>query len=131
MLGVKVFSTCAILLILAVVYVALKELSNAYALIFGVLVSAILLCYVLLNAQDLMLSLEKMTENIGIKNSYFNVLLKILGICTLVQFTSSSLKDAGESCLAFNAELLGKFLIVYVSFPIFLEIINLMVKLTS
>lgn len=131
MVNINIFSFCAVLLILGAVCITLKEFSKAYALVFSVLAGVFLLNHILLSAHDLILNFEKISENTGIKNCYLNILLKILGICTLVQFTSNSLKDAGESCLAFNAELLGKFLIVYVSFPVFLEIINLMVKLTN
>ena len=87
--------------------------------------------YILLNFYPLVLIFRKTIENMSIKNKYLTLIFKILGICTLTQFISSSLKDAGESSLAFEAELIGKVTIIYTSLPIFLEIINLIVKLTN
>ena len=125
------FSTFALLLIFSIVLVALKTHLPSYALTLSLIISTVLLLYILLNLHPLVLNLRKIIENMNIKNKYLTLIFKILGICTLTQFTSSSLKDAGESSLAFEAELIGKVTIIYTSLPIFLDIINLIVKLTN
>ena len=129
--NLNIFSTFAVLLIFSIVFVALKTHLPSYALALSLIVGAILLLYILLNFYPLVLIFRKTIENMSIKNKYLTLIFKILGICTLTQFISSSLKDAGESSLAFEAELIGKVTIIYTSLPIFLEIINLIVKLTN
>ena len=127
----SIFSASLLLIIIAILCVTLKTYSKTYALVLSLITSVTLLIYIVVNIQPFMLNIEKIIENIGLKNNYLALMFKILGICTLVQFISNSLRDSGETSLAFQAELIGKILIVYTSLPIFLEVINLILKLTS
>ena len=126
----SIFSASLLLIIIAVLCVTLKTYSKTYALVLSLITSVTLLIYIVVNIQPFMLNLEKIVENIGLKNNYLTLVFKILGICTLVQFISNSLRDSGETSLAFQAELIGKILIIYTSLPIFLEFINLILDLT-
>lgn len=126
----SIFSASLLLIIIAVLCVTLKTYSKTYALVLSLITSVTLLIHIVVNIQPFMLNIERIIENIGLKNNYLALMFKILGICTLVQFISNSLRDAGETSLAFQAELIGKILIVYTSLPIFLEVINLILDLT-
>ena len=126
----SIFFAPLLLIIIAILCVTLKAYSKSYALLLSLITSVTLLIYIVVNIQPFMLNIERIVENIGLKNNYLTLVFKILVICILVQFISTSLKDSGETSLAFQVELVGKILIIYTSLPIFLEFINLILDLT-
>jgi stage III sporulation protein AD len=126
----SIFSASLLLITIAVLCVTLKTYSKTYALVLSLITSVTLLIYIVVNIQPFMLNIERIIENIGLKNNYLTLVFKILGICILVQFISTSLRDSGETSLAFQVELVGKILIIYTSLPILLEFINLILDLT-
>lgn len=56
---------------------------------------------------------------------YFPIILKVLAIAYITEFTSQLCKDAGESSIASKVELGGKIIIFCVAIPVFTSILNL------
>ena len=65
----------------------------------------------------------------NISKIYFPVIIKILGIAYIADFTAQICKDAGEGAIASKVEFAGKVIIMYLALPVFLSIIDLINKL--
>lgn len=65
----------------------------------------------------------------NISKIYFPVIIKILGIAYISDFTAQICKDAGEGAIASKVEFAGKVIIMYLALPVFLSIIDLINKL--
>lgn len=63
---------------------------------------------------------------LGIDMQYVQVALKVIGIAYLVQFASNICRDAGESALAGKVEMVGRILILSVSVPVILGILEIL-----
>ena len=63
----------------------------------------------------------------GLENgkNYFPIIIKVLAIAYITEFTSQLCKDAGESAIASKVELGGKIIIFCVAIPVFTSILNL------
>ncbi len=62
-------------------------------------------------------------------NSYFSIIIKVLAIAYITEFTAQLCKDAGESSIASKVELAGKVIIFCVAIPVFVSILNLVEQL--
>lgn len=56
---------------------------------------------------------------------FFPIIVKVLVVAYLADFTSQLCKDAGESAIGSKVELAGKIVIFYLSMPILLAILEL------
>ena len=61
----------------------------------------------------------------------FTVVLKIIGIAYLCEFTSQSLKDMNENALAAKVELSGRVVIVLLTIPMFNTFMQLILNLSA
>lgn len=55
---------------------------------------------------------------------YYGVLMKIIGITYLCEFTSGICKDAGYSSIAAQVEMAGRVLVLLASIPVILSVIS-------
>ena len=62
-------------------------------------------------------------------NSYFSIIIKVLAIAYITEFTAQLCKDAGENSIASKVELAGKVIIFCVAIPVFISILNLVEQL--
>ena len=69
--------------------------------------------------------LKSVYDGITYGKDYFPVLIKVLVIAYLTDFTSQLCIDAGETSIGSKVELAGKIIIFYVSLPILVSILQL------
>lgn len=65
-----------------------------------------------------------LTEHIALKESYLRILLKIMGIAYIADFSSNLCRDAGYSAIAGQIEIFGKISVLTVSVPVVLALLN-------
>lgn len=65
--------------------------------------------------------------DIGIEN--IGIILKIIGISYICEFSSQICIDAGENAIASKIELAGKMLIMFISIPIITRLLSLITSL--
>lgn len=69
-------------------------------------------------------AIHQIQDYIKINNTYITILLKIVGITYVAEFSSGICKDAGYSAIANQIQLVGKLSIIAISMPIVLALIN-------
>lgn len=74
-------------------------------------------------------SLERLEKLISIDMEYIALLLKMIGVTYLSEFSSSICRDAGYSAVAGQIELVGKLSILTIGMPIVLALFELMVAM--
>ncbi len=68
---------------------------------------------------------ENLAEQAGMQNQYLKLILKMIGVAYLCQFTAELCRDAGEVSVAGKIELGGKLLILSLSMPIVTQFLGL------
>ena len=124
----EVFNTlnaCFFLVVIAIMCVFFKKELSEYRLIFNFLAGLIFLRLILIKLNSVFSEFRKITQTVTFHDKHFLLIAKIIIISCIVQFIISSLNDAGETALAFEAEIVGKILIIYEIFPIFTDFITL------
>ena len=68
-------------------------------------------------------------ERLDYAKSYFPIIIKVLSIAYITEFTAQLCKDSGETSIASKVELAGKIVIFCVAIPVFISILNLVEQL--
>ena len=72
---------------------------------------------------------SELTKRSGINSEYLSILLKITGIAMLTEFAVSICNDSGESAIANKIDLGGKIIIISISIPIIVALIELIISI--
>ena len=79
--------------------------------------------FALSKLSGIMRNIRQMQSYVGIEDSYYRILIKIIGITYLSEFASDICKDTGHASVAVFIELAGKLSIMAVSMPIILALL--------
>lgn len=74
-------------------------------------------------------SFVRLEKLMSIDMEYITLLLKMMGVTYLSEFSSSLCRDAGYSAVAGQIELVGKLTILTIGMPIILTLLELMVAM--
>ena len=74
--------------------------------------------------EGILYGLKKLLSYVALPEGYLAVLLKILGITYLAEFSSNLCKDAGHGAIGSQIELVGKLTILCVSMPVLLALLE-------
>ena len=69
-------------------------------------------------------SIRQMQSYVGMEESYYQILIKIIGITYLSEFASDICKDTGHASVGTFIELAGKLSIMAISMPIILALLD-------
>lgn len=98
--------------------VQLKGVRQEYSVYLGLATSVILFFYGIGKLSIVVDTLHYIQNYIQISDVYIKVLLKIIGITYIAEFSSAICKDAGYQAVAGQIEVFGKLVILAVSMPV-------------
>ena len=93
--------------------------------------AVMILSSVLGNAASIISTVQSIIAASQISTGYIAVLLKVIGICLLTEFTANICRDAGSSALASNVTLAGKLMVTFTALPLYADILNMVSSLLS
>lgn len=114
------------LLGVAGVMVALQFRSNKpeYGLYIGFAICLLIFSFVVSGLSSVLEYMNEMGRYIGSDNTYFRILLKVIGITYICEFCSGICRDAGYSSIAGQIEIFGKLSVLAAGMPVVLAIIE-------
>ncbi len=68
--------------------------------------------------------LKEIANDINLDISFAGIILKIIAVAYICEFSASVCRDSGETAIASKVELAGKILILYLSTPIILAFLK-------
>jgi len=74
-------------------------------------------------------SFERLEKLVSVDMEYIALLLKMIGVTYLSEFSSAICRDAGYSAVAGQIELVGKLTILTIGMPIILALFEIMVEM--
>ncbi len=97
-----------------------------YIVITTVLVIFIMVIYKLAAVFEF---LGEIYDQISYGKSFFPIILKVLAVAYIADFTAQICKDSGESAIAGKVELAGKVMIFYLAVPVMVAVMDLINKM--
>lgn len=109
--------------------VQLKPLRPEFS-VYLILTAGLVIVFLGISRLELILeTVREIGTYIQVKNIYFGMLLKMLGISYIAEFASVICKDAGYGALGSQIEMFGKLLILAVSAPVLLALLETLQRL--
>ncbi|MDR1703790.1 MAG: stage III sporulation protein AD [Clostridiales bacterium] len=125
-----IIKACAAGIIAVFLALTLKKETPAIALAITMAVGVFILLMILPRLEAVMGTLETVAAGVsGGGSEYIGVAVKVIGIAWVAEFGSNVCADAGEAGVASKIELAGKVLIMAVSAPIVLTLLERVIAL--
>lgn len=116
-------------IIATILAVLLKQEKPEIALQISIVTGLIIFIFVISKLSYVIEVLSDLAQRINIDFVYFSTILKIIGIAYIAEFGAQISRDAGEETIASKIELAGKILIMVLSVPILLAVLDLIIKI--
>ncbi len=125
----SIVSLCALALTSAILALAIRRHNGEISVLLIAACCVGLLISVMSSASALIEAVSRISAVSQINGGYVAILLKVIGICLLTEFTANTCRDAGSSALASNVTLAGKLMAAVSALPLYTEILNLVLSL--
>lgn len=125
----EIFQIIGIGIIATILIVILKQTRPEFAILVSVITGIIIFMYILPHLAYVIDTISSLSTRVNVDFSYFNTLLKIIGMAYIVEFASQISRDAGQDSIAMKIELGGKVLIMVLAIPILLALLDLIIKI--
>lgn len=125
----EIFQLVGIAFITAVAALILKGTKPELAFAVTVAGSIILLLYTFELFRDSITIFGKIAEHTGIQSSMVKIILKMVGIGYLVEFSAGILNDFGQNSVADKLVFCGKVVVLILAIPILESVLALVGKL--
>ena len=95
-----------------------------YALLIGFALSVLVFSYVLGLTGQLLEEFAGLQQYLGDAKGYLGILMKVVGITYLCEFSAGICEDAGFAAVSDQIEILGKLSVLFAGLPILLTVIR-------
>ena len=108
----------------ALLAVELKGLKGEYGIYLVAAVGLVIFFYGVTKLKTVIETIRQVQSYIRLNRVYLEVLLKMIGITYIAEFSSGICKDAGYGSLGSQIEIFGKLSVLAVSMPILLALVD-------
>ena len=119
-----IITICGAAIVTAVLAVMLRSQSPHSAMLLSVAAGAIIILSLLKNLPGTLSGIQSVLSDGGIDTADIAILLKVMGICFVTEFTCDCVTEAGLLSLSTNISFAGKILVLLTSLPLFQNIIS-------
>ncbi len=116
-------------LISLVSIIIIKQYRPEFGIYISIIAGIIIITLCLDKLSGIINILTTLSNKSGLNSEYLGILLKITGIAILTEFAISICNDAGETAIATKIDLGGKIIIISISIPIIVALLELIVKI--
>ena len=112
-----------------IIIIILKQYKPEFAVYVSIVAGIFILLLSLSQISGVINLLKDLASKANINSQFLGIILKITGIAILTEFAVSICNDAGESAIATKVDLGGKIIIISISIPIIVALLELIVKI--
>ncbi|MDE6926539.1 MAG: stage III sporulation protein AD [Acetatifactor sp.] len=95
-----------------------------YGVYIGLGIGILIFAFCLRQVEAVLLQFERIRNYLGGAESYLSILLRVIGITYICEFSAGICKDAGYQSVAGQIEILGKLAVMFAGLPILFTIIE-------
>lgn len=110
-----------------IILIIVKQYRPEFSIYISLIAGAIILVMVIDKISAIINLLTSISNKGGMNSEFLNILLKITGIAILTEYAVSICKDAGETAIASKIDFGGKIVIISISIPIIVSLLELIV----
>ncbi len=121
LVGIAIISTTLCLVI--------KKDRPEIAMFITILTGITILLSVIFKLNFIVESIQDLAVRANIPSMYITLIIKLIGIAYLMEFAIQICKDCGEGNIASKLEFGGKIIVMTMSFPILLSIVEMIINI--
>ena len=122
-----IFKIIGLALIITVAVIVVKQTKPELAMLVGVAGSVLLFFYIIDLLEQVFGIFSYVLESTNLDSELFIILLKIVGVGYLTEFSANICADSGNSAIAGKILLAGKLVIFVLAIPIIKSLIDIIV----
>lgn len=104
--------------------VQFKSHKPEYAVYIGLGLGVLIFAYAIRQVEAVIGQLDRIKGYLGGAESYLSILLRVIGITYICEFSAGICKDAGYQSVAGQLEILGKLAIMFAGLPVLFAVIE-------
>ena len=104
--------------------VQFKSMKTEYSVYIGMGLAILVFGYVLRQVEAVMSQISFVKNYLGDAQGYLSILLKVIGITYICEFSAGICKDAGFHSVADQIEILGRLSVLFAGLPILFAVIE-------
>lgn len=108
----------------ALLAVLLGQIKGEYSIYIILAAGIFLFIFILSRMNTVILAVNQIRSYIHFENAYIDILIKIVGISYLTQFSADLCRDCGYHSLANQLQIFGKISVLAVSMPVVLSLLE-------
>ncbi|KUJ91274.1 MAG: stage III sporulation protein AD [Thermoanaerobacter thermocopriae] len=120
----EIFQIVILGIVVLIILTVLKETNPEMAIILSLVAGVIIFMMILPKLSAIVEVLNTLARKSGLDNIYFMTTLKIIGIAYITEFGVQLCLDANEKNLASKIEIAGKIIIIFLSIPIIVALME-------
>ena len=121
LIGISIISTVICLII--------KKDRPEIAMFISILTGVVIMMAVVFKLNFIIDAIDNLANRANIPTMYITLIIKLIGIAYLLEFAIQLCKDCGEGAIASKLEFGGKIIVMTMSFPILLSIIEMVLDI--
>ena len=118
------FGLAVMTVIAALMAVYFKSIKSEYGLFISLVICIVAMFFGISKLSYFMEAMEIIRQYIGLDNEYIMIILKIIGISYVAEFTSDVCKDCGYGAMSNQIQTVGKLTVLGISMPIVLALLE-------
>lgn len=95
-----------------------------YGTYIGLAIGILVFAFCLRQVEAVLLQFQRIRDYLGEAESYLSILIRVIGITYICEFSSGICKDAGYQSVAGQIEILGKLAVMFAGLPILFTVIE-------
>jgi len=120
----EIFQIVVLGIVVLIILTVVRETNPEIAVILSLVTGIIIFVSILPKLSSVVEVLNSLARKSGLDTIYFVTTLKIIGIAYITEFGSQLCQDANEKNLASKIEIAGKVMIIFLSIPIIIGLVE-------
>lgn len=116
-------------LIATILIVIIKDTKPEFTVLISIVTGVIIFSMLLSKLSYVITAISTLSSKVDVNITYFNTILRIIGMAYIVEFAAQISRDAGQESIAMKIELAGKVMIMVLAIPILMELMDLILKI--
>ena len=125
----SILAVCGIAIVTAVLALLLRTQSPHSAMLLSVASGVMIILSLVKNLPTTLSGVSTVLSEGGVDTENVTILLKVMGICFVTEFTCDCVTEAGLLSLSTNISFAGKLLVLFTAMPLFNSIISVITTL--
>ena len=125
----NIFQIVGVGIIGAILSLTVKKYNPDLSILISIASGLIIIFGILESISQIIDVLKLISEKSGINSAYISLVLKVIAIAYVSEFGAQLCKDAGENAIGAKVELSGKVLIMVISAPVILAVLDMSLNL--